>query len=173
MTFSIKTIIRAFAAPDHKLNCPTALWQATMIELHRRGGRCHESGAFLLGHEHHGRREARDVVFYDDLDPAAYASGVCILHADAFSKLWALCREKKLTVVADIHTHPGAAFQSESDRRNPMVARAGHIAIIAPDFASAPVRYDRLGIYEYQGEHRWTDKSRARTRSYVYTGFWS
>ena len=59
---------------------------------HRRGRNRHESGAFLLGHEHGGPRVALDVVFYDDLDPQAYASGVCILKADAFSKLWALCR---------------------------------------------------------------------------------
>ena len=173
MISSIKTIIRAFAAPEHQLNCPPALWNRAMAELHCRGRRRHESGAFLLGSERDGRRQASDIVFYDDLDPAAYASGVCILKADAFSKLWALCREKQLTVVADIHTHPGAAFQSEVDRRNPMVACPGHIAIIVPDFAAAPVRYDRLGIFEYHGEHRWADKSHACARRYVYSGFWS
>lgn len=173
MTFSIKAIIRALAARDHKLSCPTALWDRTMAELHRRGRRRHESGAFLLGQDRYGRREALDVIYYDDLDPAAYASGVCILKADAFSKLWAMCRERKLTVVADIHTHPGAAFQSEADRKNPMVARPGHIAIIVPDFAAAPIKYERLGIYEYQGEHRWADKGPRQFRRYVYTGFWS
>jgi proteasome lid subunit RPN8/RPN11 len=172
MIFSIKTTIRAFAAPDHQLNCPMALWNRAMAELHRRGRRRHESGAFLLGRERNGRREAIDIVFYDELDAAAYASGVCILKADAFSKLWAICRDRRLTVVADIHTHPGAAVQSEADRKNPMVARAGHIAIIVPDFAAAPVPYERLGIYEYQGEHRWADKGHAHRR-YLYTGFWS
>jgi hypothetical protein len=173
MISSIKTIIRALAAPDHRLNCPTALWDRAMNELHRRGHRRHESGAFLLGHDRGGRREALDIVFYDDLDVEAYASGVCILKADSFSNLWAICRERKLTLVADIHTHPTAAFQSEADRKNPMVACAGHIAIIVPDFASAPVRYDRLGIYEYRGEHRWLNKGHGHASRYVYTGFWS
>lgn len=173
MTFSIKTIIRAFAAPDHKLNCPPALWRGVMSELHRRGAARHESGAFLLGHDQDGRREASAIIYYDDLDPSAYASGVCILKADAFSKLWTICRARKLTVVADIHTHPGQAFQSETDRRNPMVARAGHIAVIVPDFASAPVRYERLGIYEYQGEHRWVNKGHGHARKFIYSGFWS
>jgi proteasome lid subunit RPN8/RPN11 len=144
-----------------------------MAELHRRTSHRHESGAFELGHERGGRREATDVVYYDDLDPAAYASGVCILKADAFSKLWAMCRARALTVVADIHTHPGGAFHSKADRSNPMVARSGHIAIIVPDFAAPPVRYDKLGIYEYQGDHRWTDRSRRHCRNFVYTGFWS
>jgi proteasome lid subunit RPN8/RPN11 len=173
MISSIKTIIRAFAAPEHRLNCPTLLWARTMAELHRRTQRRHESGAFLLGHDHGGRRAAVDVVYYDDLDPAAYASGVCILRADAFAKLWSMCRARKLAVVADIHTHPGTAFQSESDRTNPMVALPGHIAIIVPDFAAPPVRYEDLGIYEYQGEHRWAERNHRRCRRFVYTGFWS
>jgi hypothetical protein len=173
MTFSIKTIIRAFAAPEHRLSCPTPLWVRIMAELHRRTQRRHESGAFLLGHDGRGRRVAVDVVYYDDLDTAAYASGVCILRADAFSKLWAMCRERKLAIVADIHTHPRAAFQSESDRTNPMVARPGHIAIIVPGFAARPIRYEDLGIYEYQGGHRWADRGHRYYRKYVYTGLWS
>ena len=68
MIFSIKAIIRAFVAPDHRLNCPPPLWQRVTAELHRRGRR-HEAGAFLLGHERGGRREALDVVFYDELEP--------------------------------------------------------------------------------------------------------
>jgi proteasome lid subunit RPN8/RPN11 len=173
MTFSIKAIIRAFAVPEHRLSCPAGLWWHALNELHRRGERRHESGAFLLGLDCQGRREASAVVFYDELDPYAYASGVCILKADAFSRLWALCRAKQLTVVADIHTHPGAAFQSDADRMNPMVAQPGHIAVIVPDFAAAPVRYERLGIFEYRGEHKWIDRSRAHARTYLYTGIWS
>lgn len=173
MISSIKAIIRAFAAPNHKLSCPPALWRRVTTELHRRGHRRHESGAFLLGTERGVRREALDAVFYDELDPQAYASGVCILKADAFSKLWAICRSRKLMVVADLHTHPGSAFQSESDRTNPMIARAGHIAVIVPNFAAAPVSYESLGIYEYQGDHRWTDRGHRAARRYIYTGFWS
>ena len=173
MTFSIKTTIRAFAAPKHRLNCATSLWVRMMTELHRRTQGRHESGAFLLGRDRAGRRDAIDVIYYDDLDQTAYASGVCILKADAFSKLWAICRARNATVVADVHTHPGAAFQSEADRTNPMIARLGHIAIIVPNFAVPPVRYEDLGIYEYQGEHRWWDRSQRRCRKFVYTGFWS
>lgn len=173
MTFSIKAIIRAFAAPDHRLSCPAGYWQNVLRELDRRGGRQHESGAFLLGAARGVRRNVTDVVFYDDLDPGAYDSGVCILHGDAFARLWQLCREKQLTVVADVHTHPGQAFQSMSDRTNPMVAREGHIAIIVPNFAVEPVRHDEIGIYEYRGNHSWTDRSPRKAGGYFYTGLWS
>jgi hypothetical protein len=173
MIFTIKAATRAFVAPEHRINCSSCTWRRIIGELERRGRRRHESGAFLLGFECDGRRDVTDTVFYDELDPEAYASGVCILHGDAFAKLWTLCRQKKLTVVADVHTHPSAAFQSASDKANPMVARPGHIAIIVPDFAAWPIRADQLGIYEYRGQHEWIDRTYPKSRNFFYTGFWS
>jgi hypothetical protein len=173
LNYSIRAAIRAFVAPEHRINCSWRTWRRIVGELERRGRRRHESGVFLLGVERDGRRAVTDAVFYDELDPEAYATGVCILHGDAFGKLWTLCRQKKLTVVADVHTHPGAAVQSASDKANPMVARPGHIAIIVPNFAAWPIRADRLGIYEYRGEHKWINRTHPKSRKFFYTGFWS
>ena len=172
MSFSIKATIRAYVAPEHRLSCPSRLWQQIASELERRTEQHHESGAFLLGVRHGDRREIQEAVYYEDLDPEAYSSGVCILHGDAFAKLWAICRQKSLTVVADAHTHPQEAFQSESDRTNPMVAREGHIAIIIPRFAQAPIRMADMGIFEYRGQHEWSDRRVTKTPGFFYTGVW-
>jgi hypothetical protein len=173
MNFSIKAIIRAFAAPKHRLSCPRAAWALVMDELHRRSEGRHEAGVFLLGRVRGDRREVVDAVFYDELDVEAYATGVCILHAAAFAKLWSICRERRLTVVADIHTHGPDVGQSESDRTNPMVAVAGHVAIIVPNLAAPPVSAGAVGIYEYRGNHRWRDCSPRCQPGYLYLGLWS
>jgi hypothetical protein len=173
MNFSIRATIRALLAPEHRIACGRRRWRHIVRELERRGRRRHEAGAFLLGHEVNGRREVTGVIYYDDLDPDAYSSGVCILHGDAFAKLWAECRKRRLTVVADVHTHGGAAYQSSSDKANPMVARPGYIAIIVPDFAAWPIAARRLGIFEYCGEHEWIDRTHPKARTFLYTGFWS
>lgn len=144
-----------------------------MDELYRRSERRHEAGVFLLGRVRGKRREVIDAVYYDELDPRAYATGVCVLHAAAFAKLWAICRERGLTVVGDIHTHGPDVGQSESDRTNPMVAISGHIAIIVPNLAAPPVSPGAIGIYEYQGNHRWLDCSPRRRGGYLYLGPWS
>jgi hypothetical protein len=172
MAFSLRAIIRAFAAPNYRLRCSPQLWRGIVSELERRGEGRHEAGVFLLGVDNAGQKEVRQAVYYDGLDPHAYDSGVCVLHGDAFARLWSLCREKNLTVVADAHTHPGAAFQSHSDRMNPMVARAGHIAIIVPEFARWPIRPGELGVYEYVGDHVWHDRCGGAAR-YFYRGFWA
>ncbi len=173
MNFSIKVIIRGWLAPDCRVVCPARRWRWVVGELERRGRHEHEAGAFLLGTECADCLEVSDAVFYDDLDPDGYSTGVCVLHGEAFSKLWALCRGKKLTVVADVHTHPGRASQSAADRTNPMVARIGHVAIIVPNFAAWPIPRNQLCVYEYRGQHEWIDRSPPRSRGFFYTGFWS
>lgn len=78
MTFSIQETIRDLLVPNYRISCPRRLWQRVLKELDRRGERVHEAGAFLLGVESHGRLDIEDVVYYDDLDADAYASGACV-----------------------------------------------------------------------------------------------
>lgn len=173
MNYSIKATIRALLAPKHRISCPRPLWNKVLAELDRRGERRHEAGAFLLGLESQGRRRVVDCIFYDELDTSVYDSGVCVLSGSAFAKLWGHCRERALTVVADIHTHPGAARQSETDRQNPMVASVGHVAIIVPRYAMAPIDFASLGIYEYLCGHNWTHRNGGEQARFLYVGFWS
>jgi proteasome lid subunit RPN8/RPN11 len=168
----IRHIIQAFAQRDACLVCPLPLWRRLTSELDRRGGRRHEAGAFILGTVVGDTRRALEVIYYDELDPQAYASGVCVLAGDAFARLWAICRERSLTVVADVHTHPGQAYQSHSDRTNPMVARAGHVAIILPNYARAPVDRAQIGVFEYRGDHRWTDRSHVGGSEFLRISRW-
>lgn len=173
MNFSIRTIIRALLAPDHRISCSRDLWNRILRELERRTEGRHESGAFLLGRVVHGRREVADAIYYEELDPEAYSTGACVLRGDAFATLWRVCRERGLTVVADVHTHPGLAFQSHQDRTNPMVARLGHVAIIVPRYARGQVVHSELGIYEYRGEYEWNERSGKSGKAFFYIGYWS
>lgn len=80
---------------------------------------------------------------------------MCVLHADAFSRLWERCSALGLAVVADAHVHGGRAGQSRADRENPMIATPGHLALILPLMVRPPVRRWAIGLYEYLGDHQW------------------
>ena len=104
---------------EPRLTIPSVFWERLLWELRRRTEERHESGAFLLGHPGEEGRRVTDVVFYDDLDPNAYRTGIVVMHASSFGALWDRCRSSGLSVVADIHVHPRAAFQSRADRKKP------------------------------------------------------
>jgi hypothetical protein len=137
------------------LKIPVMLWRRLFTELRRRSGGHRESGAFLLG----GKRKVSKVIYYDDIDPHALDTGIVKINGGAFVLLWDFCAQHGLRVLADVHTHPTEwTGQSYSDRTNPVVAQAGHIAIILPHFASAKRPSLRgAGMYEYLGDHQWRD----------------
>jgi proteasome lid subunit RPN8/RPN11 len=148
--------------PDEPLSIAPAGWDALVGALHERTQGVNESGAFLLGRIEASRRRVVRPVYYDELDPGAYRHGIVEIHADSFTALWAICRAEQLAVVADVHVHPWQAWQSLSDRENPMIARAGHLAMILPWFAQPPIEPREIGLYRYRGGHCWDDLSGRR-----------
>jgi proteasome lid subunit RPN8/RPN11 len=156
MNFSIAATTHHLFAPRHELACSWLVWKRLLAALRRRGQGRRESGAFLLGcRDVDGRARVVDFVLYDDLDPRCLDSGIVHFNGRYFSDLWAICDARGLTVVADVHTHPGGAGQSESDQAHPMIARSGHLALILPNFAREPLTRPQVGIYRYRGAKRW------------------
>lgn len=175
MTFLIRRTIRALVAPEHALSCSTSCWMQGISELKRRGEGRRESGAFLLGTLSNTRRHIQRFVYFDDLLPNALDAGHIVFERRGYSKLWKLCRELRMQVVADVHTHPKQAFLSSVDCVNPMIPQAGHIAIVLPHFAQDSFDYHsrtNYGIYRYQGCNTWSDHSGADALKFFYIGRW-
>lgn len=116
-----------------------------MRELEGRSQHRREAGAFLLGPT--SGQDITRVAYYDDLDPTCLTGGITF-HASGYTKLNQLCRDDQVRVIADIHLHPGPGVrQSHTDVAHPMVARAGHLALIAPQFGRGVTRADQLGAH--------------------------
>jgi proteasome lid subunit RPN8/RPN11 len=135
------------------------LWQKIIGELAVRGSGDRESGAFLLGKIGSGRvRRILDAIYYDDLDERCLTGGISF-DGTAYGRLWDQCGERGLPVIADVHTHPGSGVaQSSTDRAHPMIAQAGHVALIVPDFAQHPVSPMQVGVHEYLGSGEWNSR---------------
>lgn len=141
---------------DPKLQIPVSLWKKLIRELKRRGLKGQrESGAFLLG-----KRDSiliTQFICYDDLDPDAFSTGIIAFDGDGFIPLWNHCSVHGLKVLADVHTHPGEwTQQSGSDKRYPIIAQQGHIALIVPYFATGRNQLlNGVGVHEFLGNREW------------------
>ena len=124
----------------------------------------------MLGYRHNGRTRIVDFTLYDDLDPGCLETGIVRFNGCYFGELWSICDARSLTVVADVHVHPGSAEQSKSDRNHPMIAKAGHIALILPHFAASPMRRADIGIYRYQGSKKWLTVPALYRRAFFHIG---
>jgi hypothetical protein len=143
-------------APRPSLRIGAPLWCKLLEQLRERGGGVRESGAFLLGTGSGLGRMATRIVLYDDLDPDCLNEGYVHFDGRHYGRLWEICGTESLSVVADVHTHPYGAGQSYSDRTHPMISIPGHIALILPTYAQAPIDAADVGVYVYRGRHRWT-----------------
>jgi proteasome lid subunit RPN8/RPN11 len=157
-----------------RLRVPHRLWRVMVAELARRGAGTRESGAFLLGPANDTpERVVTETVYMDDLDPRCLTGGISLSNA-AFGRLWDICAERRLRVVADVHTHPTVyVCQSAIDKANPMIAMAGHIAIILPSYARGRIRLDRLGVHEYLGDAGWRQHLGRAAKKNLYVGRWA
>ncbi len=171
MNFFSPATIRRLFAPRHELSCSWFLWRRLKAKLRERGPHCRrESGAFLLGRRIGSSARIVDFVLYDDLDPRALDSGIVRFDGRYFGELWAICKARGLSVVADVHVHPGGSGQSDSDREHPMISRAGHIALILPHFATGAQPRRDIGVYRYLGGKRWTTVPPSERRRLFHIG---
>jgi hypothetical protein len=155
----LNTLLGWLGLAPPRLRCRRTIWEAGVQELARRtlGGR-RESGAYLLGKDRaDGGKEILEFVFYDDIDPAALATGIVTIRQTALPKLWEMCRARGYGVVADVHVHPYGYGQSGSDQANPVMPRAGHLALILPDFARNGPEPGSIGMYEFLGNGMWAE----------------
>ena len=171
MSYSIPTIIRQLVSPRHELSCSWILWQRLVRELRERGrSATRESGAFLLGTRDARRSRISDFVLYDDLDPHCLDTGIVRFDGRYYGALWERVERSKRSVVADVHVHPGEAFQSDIDSRNPMIAQVGHIALILPHYAKSPASHSDARVYVFEERDRWRTVSPQDTRAFFHVG---
>jgi hypothetical protein len=146
-------------------------WRRMVDELARRGRGERESGAFLLVDAPGGTR-VREIVYFDDLDPTCLTGGIS-LDGSAYPPLWEICRRRRLRVGGDVHTHPEDwVGQSHTDKDNPMIAVAGHLALIVPHLATRGARPYELGVHEYLGAEGWRANHDHEAATLVYVGWW-
>ncbi|GAA5202005.1 hypothetical protein GCM10023322_83020 [Rugosimonospora acidiphila] len=134
-----------------RLTIEPRLFAALVKGLAERGQGHRESGAFLLADRAHPEDQLPQLVttiaFYDDLDPLCLTGGIDF-HAVGYTALQNLCRRDGLRVAGDIHTHPvDRVQQSRVDAEHPMVARDGHVALIAPRFAAEVTDVCQIGVH--------------------------
>jgi hypothetical protein len=55
------------------------------------------------------------------------------------TKFWFQLAAENRAIRAQVHTHPGSAFHSETDDNWPVVSQAGFVSVVVPNFALEPI----------------------------------
>jgi len=132
------------------------LFDVTWLGLQQRSQGSQETACVWLGDQDAERETATEVVFLDDLPGTVGRRLHHRTSREAVRILIDRARELGLTIVGDVHTHPGPWVDlSEVDRAHPIEYRIGLLALVFPTFAEGPPRLDGVGVHEYLGSGEW------------------
>lgn len=67
--------------------------------------------------------------------------------------------QNKLSLVAQIHSHPGAAYHSDTDDDHAIATKAGALSLVVPDFASQPFSLEQCAVYRLSAAGKWRELS--------------
>jgi hypothetical protein len=112
------------------ITVPAAIFNATLDQLASCGRGRHECVAFWTG------QTLNDVV--DSTVHPEHASSAASYRVDDdwLNRFWFSLHEQRRRILAQVHTHPGAAFHSTSDDEGAIGVHPGFLSIVIPQFAA-------------------------------------
>lgn len=158
---------RGFMDLDHVL-VPGDLATAAQEHL-RRVGRDGLEGFALWA----GRASGRVFEVTQMIVPAQtgmrFEEGVCVrVDGAELHRINLHLYEHGLSLIAQIHSHPGEAYHSETDDTFPIATTLGSLSLVVPDFAVRPFALADCAAYRLAGPGTWEELSLENLRSLVH-----
>ncbi|WP_317898932.1 hypothetical protein [Aurantibacillus circumpalustris] len=75
--------------------------------------------------------------------------------------------KNKLVLLAQIHTHPGRAYHSETDDEFPIISTLGGLSIVVPNFASDELNHLNWAYYRLSVTAMWDELSQNEIRNLI------
>jgi hypothetical protein len=134
---------------------PLSLADAANEHLRRVGQEGYEGFALWTG-----RREGPVFRVLETIIPAQRGirseEGVCVrVDGDELFRLNVHLYERGYSLIAQLHSHPGAAYHSDTDDAFPIATTSGALSLVIPDFAVHPFSLDTCAVYRLLPGHGW------------------
>lgn len=72
-----------------------------------------------------------------------------------------------LTLITQLHSHPGPAYHSETDDAFPITTAAGSLSLVVPDFARDPFALASCAVYRLSEQGAWSGLTQEEVVSLV------
>lgn len=75
--------------------------------------------------------------------------------------------KNKLSIIAQIHSHPSKAYHSDTDDKYPIVTTIGGISIVVPDFGFGQISVSAWAVYRLNTNRIWIEQSFREVNSLI------
>ena len=98
-----------------------------------------------------------DVVDSQDHPEHRRAPGSYEIESGWLTRYWFRLGRERRAIRAQIHTHPGTAFHSETDDHWPVISQPGFVSIVIPNFATGRVSFRDAWVGHLGADGRWRE----------------
>ena len=142
---------------------------AAAYQLMRTAGHQHVEGVALFA----GKESGETFTVSETIVPKQYALSIeqGLLYSVPGEELHRInvhLYERELALISQIHSHPNAAFHSETDDAYPIVTTVGGLSIVVPDFAFGPITVESWAVYRLSSENVWTEVNEEEVKELIY-----
>jgi hypothetical protein len=96
------------------------------------------------------------------------ADGVCVITGAAeLHRINVWLFRNGLTLIAQIHSHPGRAYHSSTDDEYAVATTVGCLSLVVPDFATGPFEVGRLASYRLNAFGEWRSVAPPRAEQMI------
>lgn len=123
--------------------------------LRARGAEGHEGVGFWAGSACGDRFDVSAALIPDQLSERSKHGLMVVVTGDALFRMNVWLHRNHLTLIAQLHSHPGAAYHSDTDDNLAVVTQVGALSIVVPDYARGPLALDAAAVYRLDASGRW------------------
>ena len=150
-----------------RVEIPRSCAQEAIDWLYCAGSR-HVEGVALFA----GVREGETFLIKRTIIPEQTAGDIeggliYVVNGEELHRLGLELFDSGLQLFAQIHSHPGAAYHSETDDAYPIVTVVGGVSIVVPNFARKGINLSSWAIYRLLPETGWTELSRNDKQNFI------
>ena len=75
--------------------------------------------------------------------------------------------KNKLTLIAQVHSHPNEAYHSPTDDRYPIITAIGGFSIVVPYFGFNPITVEDWAVFRLNFSKTWQELSTKETKGFI------
>ncbi|APT34592.1 Y4jG [Methylobacterium phyllosphaerae] len=153
------------------ITLPRACADAAQEHMRSVGRAGHEGLALWVGRQD-GDRFAVEQTWVPSQRHVRTDDGVCVcIGPDELHRINVRLHREKLTLLGQVHSHPGRAYHSDTDDAFAIATAIGNLSLVVPDYAARPFALADTAAYRLDARARWARvPAGALTRLITITG---
>ncbi|MCB4803719.1 proteasome lid subunit RPN8/RPN11 [Methylobacterium brachiatum] len=137
------------------MTIPRACADEAQQHMHSVGRDGHEGLALWVGRQD-GERFQVEQTWIPAQRHIRTDDGVCVcIGPDELHRINVRLHREKLTLLGQIHSHPGRAYHSDADDAYAIATAVGSLSLVVPDYAVRPFALTDIAAYRLEARARW------------------